>query len=402
MDNPENQNTLTPFESEKILEALRKGVVPIHHLQRFSVGRNFWLDSIKSDLDFVRQGASKVRFLSAPYGGGKTHFLSLVKEEALKNRYVVSYVELHSREAPMDRFEIIFPKIMRGIVVSEDNKGLEHIFETWVNSFHFYSQDEIEKNLREIASSLDFRAALRSYLDFAGTKSPDHQEYMRAILGWLGGSKLPSQLVVRTGIRNTISISNVSEIMGSFLQFIRSIGFAGLLLLLDEAEVVTSLTQSRKRAEANQNIRKMLDNADNYLGLYIIFATTPQFMEDPIRGARSYPALWERIKDVINLNLQRVNRRSIIIRLFPLGEKELQKLAERIIETHGKAYSWEAGKQFSEKAKDSYVQSFRQRSKQKLARHFIRVLVALLDTLEQMGDEIHLEKEIQNLTFEEL
>ncbi|GAG81724.1 unnamed protein product, partial [marine sediment metagenome] len=132
MDNPENQNTLTPFESEKILEALRKGVVPTHHLQRFSVGRNFWLDSIKSDLDFVRQGASKVRFLSAPYGGGKTHFLSLVKEEALKNRYVVSYVELHSREAPMDRFEIIFPKIMRGIVVSEDNKGLEHIFETWV------------------------------------------------------------------------------------------------------------------------------------------------------------------------------------------------------------------------------------------------------------------------------
>ncbi|HEC64997.1 MAG TPA: hypothetical protein ENI23_06880 [bacterium] len=402
MDDPDNQNTLTSFESEKILEALRKGVVPIHHLQRFSVGRNFWLDSIKSDLDFVRQGASKVRFLSAPYGGGKTHFLSLIKEEALKNRYVVSYVELHSREAPMDRFEIIFPKIMRGIVVSEDNKGLEHIFETWVNSFHFYSQDEIEKNLREIASSLDFRAALRSYLGFAGTKSPDHQEYMRAILGWLGGSKLPSQLVVRTGIRNTISISNVSEIMGSFLQFIRSIGFAGLLLLFDEAEVVTSLTQSRKRAEANQNIRKMLDNADNYLGLYIIFATTPQFMEDPTRGARSYPALWERIKDVINLNLQRLNRRSIIIPLLPLGEKELQKLAERIIETHGKAYNWEASKQFSEKAKDSYVQSFQQRDKQKLARHFIRVLVALLDTLEQMGDEIHLEKEIQNLTFEEL
>jgi len=401
MDNPENQNTLTPFESEKILEALRKGVVPIHHLQRFSVGRNFWLDSIKSDLDFVRQGASKVRFLSAPYGGGKTHFLSLVKEEALKNRYVVSYVELHSREAPMDRFEIIFPKIMRGIVVSEDNKGLEYIFETWVNSFHFYSQDEIEKNLREIASSLDFRAALRSYLDFAGTKSPDHQEYMRAILGWLGGSKLPSQLVVKTGIRNPISISNVSEIMGSFLQFIRSIGFAGLLLLLDETEVVTSLTQSRKRAEANQNIRKILDNADNYLGLYIIFATTPRFMEDPTKGARSYPALWERIKDVINLNLQRLNRRSIIIPLFSLGEKELKKLAEKIIEIHGKAYNWEASKQFSEKDKDSYVQLFQQRSKQKLARHFIRVLVALLDSLEQMGDEIDLDKEIQDLNFEE-
>ena len=401
MDNPKNQNTLTPFESEKILEALRKGVVPIHHLRRFSVGRKFWLDSIKLDLDFVRQGASKVRFLSAPYGGGKTHFLSLVKEKAFKNRYVVSYVELHSREAPMDRFEIIFPKIMRAIGVSEDDNGLEQVFETWVNSFHFYSQDEIEKNLRDIAPSLDFRAALRSYLDFAGTKSPDHQEYMRAILGWLGGSKLPSQLILKTGIRNPISISNVSEIMGSFLRFIRSIGFPGLLLLLDEAEAITSLTQSRKRAEAKQNIRKILDNADNYLGLYIIFATTPQFIEDPIRGARSYPALWERIKDVINLNLQRLNRRSIIIPLLSLEEKELKELAGTIIEIHGKAYNWEANKQFPEKAKDSYIQLFQDRSRQKLVRHFIRAFVALLDSLEQMGDEIDLDKEIQNLTFEE-
>jgi len=401
MDNSEKQNALTPFESEIILESLRKGVVPIHNLKRFSVGRQFWLDSITSDLDFVRQGASRVRFLSAPYGGGKTHFLCLVKEEALKKRYVVSYIELHSREAPMDRFEIIFPKIIRGIVTSEGNNGLEHIFETWVNSFHFYSQDEIEKNLRDIAPSLDFRAAVRSYLNFAGTKSLDHQEYMRAILGWLGGSKLPSQLAVKTGIRNTISISNVSEIMGSFLRFIRSIGFSGLLLLLDEAEAVTSLTQSRKRAEANQNIRKILDNADNYLGLYIIFATTPRFMEDPINGARSYPALWQRIKDVTNLNLQRLNRRSIIIPLLFLGERELRKLADIIIGIHGKAYNWEVSKQFTEKAKNSYIQSFQQRSSQKLVRPFIRSLVALLDILEQMGDEIDLDTEIQKLTFEE-
>lgn len=401
MDNLENQNTLTPFESEKILEALRKGVVPMDHLQRFSVGRKFWLDSIKSDLDFVCQGASKVRFLSAPYGGGKTHFLSLVKEKAFKSNYLVSYVELHSREAPMDRFEIIFPKIMRGIIASMDKNGLEHIFETWINSFHLYSQDEIQKYLRDVAPSLDFRAALRSYLDFAGTESPECQEYMRAILGWLGGSRLPSQLILKTGIRNPISISNVSEIMGSFLRFIRSIGFSGLVLLLDEAEAITSLTQSRKRAEANQNIRKILDNTDHHLGLYTIFATTPQFMKDPTKGARSYPALWERIKDVINLNLQHLSQRSIIIPLPSLKEEELKKLGETIIEIHGKAYGWEANKRFPEKVKNNYTQLFQLRSEQKLTRHFIRVLVALLDNLEQMSDKIDLDKEIQNITFKE-
>jgi len=98
---------LDPITAERIIEAFRQGAVPTEHLQLFCLGRERWLQSVRKDLDFVAKGGSKVRFLLAPYGGGKTHFLMLAKEIAASTNFLFSYVELNSREAPFDRFEII-------------------------------------------------------------------------------------------------------------------------------------------------------------------------------------------------------------------------------------------------------------------------------------------------------
>ena len=101
---------LSSFEAEKLLGALRTGTVPVHHLELATAGRQFWLEAFDEDLAFVSQGGSKIRFISAHYGGGKTHFLNRIKKKALGKNFLVSYVELNSREAPMDKFETIFPK----------------------------------------------------------------------------------------------------------------------------------------------------------------------------------------------------------------------------------------------------------------------------------------------------
>ena len=182
---------ISSFEAQRLLDALRVGTVPNEHLELFPTGREYWLDAIKEDLSFIKQGASKVRFVSAYYGGGKTHFLNLIKREALNQNFIVSYVELHSREAPMDKFEIIFPKVMRGMVTSESEHGLESIFEYWINNFEIYERKEIETKLKELSPSMDFRAALRSYLEFSGLDSPEAKDNLLTILGWLGGNKLP-------------------------------------------------------------------------------------------------------------------------------------------------------------------------------------------------------------------
>lgn len=390
---------LGAIDAEKIIESFRQGTVPMQHLELYSVGRERWLASVYRDLDFVERGGAKVRFLSAPYGGGKTHFLTLVKARALSANVLTSYVELHSREAPFDRFEVIFPKVMRGVTLP-DGYGVEHMLENWARQFPYYSSQEVEANLRQIAPSLDFRAALRACLQYANTDSPDHQMRMQGIVAWLQGYRITSELSKATGIRSNIAIGNVSEILGSFLRFVRASGYAGLVLLLDEAEAITSLAQSRKREEANQNIRKLLDNAEGHSGLYVLFATTPKFLTDPNNGAQSYPALWTRIKDVIGGGLQQVSSRSTVMTLPPFEQGALEDLASRIVDTHSRAYEWNASDYCDQAAVRKYVSVFLQRGDRRMVRSFIRSLVYILDVAEERREISVLEDTLDKLEFE--
>src|SRR5208283_4180910 len=205
MPNTVEQN-LSKFEAEKILDALRVGTVPIQHLELLTAGREPWLEAIAEDLLFVSQGASKIRFIAAEYGGGKTHFLNLLKKKAFTQNFLVSYVELHSREAPMDKFEVIFPKVMRGIETSNSEYGLEALFDHWVRHFTVYERQAIDDRLKAISPSLDFRAALRTYLEYSDLDSPESKDYLLTVLGWLGGHKLRQYFAAKTGIRNSISI----------------------------------------------------------------------------------------------------------------------------------------------------------------------------------------------------
>lgn len=390
---------LNAIEAEKIIESFRQGTVPIQHLEFYSVGRERWLASVYKDLDFVAQGGSKVRFLSAPYGGGKTHFLTLLKLRALSANFLVSYVELHSREAPFDRFEVIFPKVIRGVILPDGN-GIEHMLEDWARQFPYYTSQEVEANLRQIAPSLDFRAALRACLQYANTDSPDHRMRIEGIVAWLQGYRIMSELSRTTGIRSNVTIANVSEILGSFLRFVKASGYAGLVLLLDEAEAITSLTQSSKRNEANQNIRKLLDNADEHSGLYVLFSTTPRFLTDPNNGAESYPALWTRIKAVIGDGLQQASSRSTVMVLPPFEQATLEDLASRIVVTHSHAYEWNTSDYRDQNGARKYVSLFLQRSDPRMVRSFVRSLVYVLDVVEERRKKSVLEDMLDKLEFE--
>lgn len=389
---------LSPIDAQKILNSLQIGVVPNDNLDLLTVGRDFWLNAVKEDLNFIKVGSSKIRFVSANYGGGKTHFSMLVKQMALLENYLVSYVELNSRESPMDKFEVIFPKLMKGIVSPDNEQGLEYIFSNWYSKFNLYENIEIENVLRDLAPSLDFRAALRSYLEHASISTPESRELILSILGWIGGNKMNTRFSNITGIRNAITVANVSEIFGSFLRFIRYNGYNGLVVLLDEAEAVTSLSQSTRRNEANQNIRKLLDNADNHQGLYILFLTTPKFFDDPVKGAQSYTALWERIRSVVDINPKFQNKRSIIIPLIALEKPDLIKLSNTIIALHGLAYKWESYKSINDKLLKMFISKFLSETHESTTRLFIRELIQILDLAEQPL-EMSLLEIIENLDF---
>lgn len=390
------------FVAQQILESLRQGTVPKRYASQLMIGRTFWLDALDEDMDFVANGASKIRFLSAPYGGGKSHFFSAVEQIATEKHFLVANVELHSREAPLDRFEIIFPKIMRNLTCSPNTNILETIFNEWINSSQLYDRQKINQEVRAISQSLDFQAALRAFVERADSLGSEDDEIKQSVLGWLCGDSMSPTLRKYTRIRNKIAITNVSEIFGSFLRLVRHSGFSGVVILLDEAEAVTSLTQSRKRDEANQNIRKLLDNADCHEGLLIIFATTPSFLEDEKRGAKSYPALWDRIRTVVRTpkNTQ-PNKRTLIIELEPPGKRELREATNLVLRLHSVAYDWSANNLFPDELLDELMCKYLSISSEIVYRRFLRTLIGVLDALEQDQDNLKVDKLIEEIEFDE-
>ena len=196
---------LSQDKARSILEALRRGGVPKKYAEVLAVGREKWLKSVDDDLLFISEGGAKTRFVVAPYGGGKTHFLTLVNDKALSEKFVVSFVELQSREAPFDEFETIFNRIIRNIRTTDDF-GVQHIFDKWVNSFHYYKSKDIERELGDISPSLDFRNALRSYLEISSINTPESLRRKQDIIAWIQGDPLPRSVLKNIGIRNNITI----------------------------------------------------------------------------------------------------------------------------------------------------------------------------------------------------
>ena len=373
--------SLSTFDAQRLITSLRTGTVPAHHLRQLTVGREDLLDSLNEDLEFVSAGGSKVRLLAASYGGGKTHLLTLLRDEALANRFLVSYVELHSREAPFDKFEVLYSKVMQGLQSATAEAGVEEVLDVWVRTTRLYDLRALETALAAVTSSPDLRNAVKTYVTFAEGSGELHLQLRNGVLSWLYGARLPAAVAGKVGVRGPISITNVSDVFRSFLRLTRAVGFPGMVLLLDEAEAVTSLERSQRRNDANQNLRKLLDNTDNNEGLFVVFATTPRFLDDPDRGAKSYPALWDRIRPVLRPLAGVAESRGPVMQLRPLAGDQLVALAARVLVAYAKAYRWDHESDVDNAALSKYVKAFLSSQEPNSVRAFVRGWVTILDAI---------------------
>ncbi|MDI6734913.1 MAG: DUF2791 family P-loop domain-containing protein, partial [bacterium] len=124
-----NISTVSKDQAYRIISALRKGTPPEEGVDLYSVGREQLLSYFNDKLIEIKDyGVSDVKLVSADWGHGKSHFLDLLRDLALKHNFVVSKVELHSREAPFDQLPIVTQRIMANIATpTERRNGLESL-----------------------------------------------------------------------------------------------------------------------------------------------------------------------------------------------------------------------------------------------------------------------------------
>ena len=150
--------------------------------------------------------------------------------------------------------------------------------------------------LDKLSGGYDFARILTIY--YKGFIDGD-LDIQRKALRWISGEYgTRTEAKNDLGVREIIDDSNYYNYIKVMAQFVRQIGYAGLVINFDEAINLYKITHPQAREKNYETILNMFNDClqGNVEGLYITFAGTPEFLEDERRGLYSYGALRRRLE----------------------------------------------------------------------------------------------------------
>jgi hypothetical protein len=313
--------------ARRILNDLRTGKPPHEYVGTIHVGYERLLDYFGHKLDEIRTyGTSDVKFINADYGRGKSHFLDLIRLLAFERDFVVSRVELHRRDVPFDKLEIVIRKIIANMATAEfRDGGFEKLLRKWARDQHGKSERELAEMVDGL-SMPQLRYNLCQYVQ-AYNSDPPNQLRILQLLTWFRGEETPAR-----------TFPSVQAYLHDLTHFFRLIGYTGLVIMLDEAEAISSMTGGARGGVANENIRQIIDNTQGSEGFYFVFASTPTFFAAPPGGVvrpgdpvtiYSYSALRRRVENLLGL-MDPSSPDSVIVELPELTGEDFTTLAVKI------------------------------------------------------------------------
>jgi Protein of unknown function (DUF2791). len=184
---------------------------------------------------------------------------------------------------------------------------------------------------------------------------------------------------------------------------LKTIGYSGLVVLIDETEFTMHLQNKKLRDTAYNYIRDIYDECSlgNFQNTLFVFAGTPQFFDDPKLGVPSYQALSDRIEDTLDTSLK--DLRKPVIKLEGFTKDELIEIAGKLMIMHEEVFEWNGSDQISpvlESIVDLHEENAALTGGKVTPRMFVRSFISVLDTVQQNPNEFDTDKDILKV-FEE-
>ena len=214
---------------------------------------------IAEQLNNVRNGKSSFKFVIGDYGSGKTFFSTAVREMAYDKGFAVSSVVV-SQEAPLHKFEELYRKIMDGMRIPDNNKipAFTLILEEWLlniedknieiegidqegnkEQFEKEMNKRINEELQVVGSiAASFANAIRGF--YKAKYDGNHILYQGAI-AWLKGESIRPEIRKGLNVAGSVTRENSFEFFKALLHMIKSAGYHGLIIIIDEVETVQKL-----------------------------------------------------------------------------------------------------------------------------------------------------------------
>ena len=291
----------------QVSESLRKGIPPQRGVDLYSVGNEKLIEGIKK---FHLSGIGErgiIRFISGSWGAGKTHFFRLLREVAFQNNCLVSNVQLNVDDAALNKFERVFYAIIRNISTpsyfSESEtyeaapfgRVLQESLVYLATGIRGVSNESSYNDYVKARAALmvdhsidiDFKKMIQKYWEtfLPEFADPILQEQTRSeILQWFSGEGKVATYRKRFEVNKIVSKDNAKLMLQSLAGFVRLSGYKGLVILFDEAEQAYSIMRKSSLREAHNNLLSLINNINLLSGLFLIYATTQDFFNDPKHG----------------------------------------------------------------------------------------------------------------------
>jgi hypothetical protein len=325
------------------------GTPPEFGIEHFTVGLEPYLKVIEDEyLDgILKYNLSSFKLITGNYGGGKTHFLYTVRDLAFRHNYCVAYVSLNPTECPFDKLELVYKGIAANLIAPRPadastavwDKGIESVLRKWHDDQRKLHDrtDSLRKYLEVLPTteSTSFSNAVRGA--FASLLAEDGEGF-NDVVQWLKGEDVAKEVRVQHRISERIDKATAFRVLRSLIQWVHAIGYSGLILLFDEAERGMSISSSRDKRRALDNLRQLVDECGNSRlpGAMVFYAVPDENLL--LEGSGGvYEALKQRLRSAFN----ETNPVGVRINLEELGIEPaefLKRLGARLADLFEAAY----------------------------------------------------------------
>lgn len=344
-----------------ILQSLSGGVTPRTGLEHIAVGRKHEIEALLHDIeDIVADGGANFRIILGRYGSGKSFLGHLIRNYALQRNFVVMDADL----SPVRRLTgtkkqglNLYRELLTNAATKTrpDGGAFDALLERWISDvqqqvfrsdgltpadpgFSSAVEQRIHDTVRQMegmVNGFDFAQVISAY--WKGHQT-GNDERKAAAMRWLRGEYgTKTEAREALGVRVIIDDASWYDYIKLVAQFVKDIGYRGLIIFIDEAVNLYKISNTIAR---NNNYERLLSIFNDtmqgkaqYLG--VIVGATPQMVEDTRRGLFSYEALRTRLQES---RLSQAGLRDMsgpMIRLEALTNEETFVLLQRIREIHG-------------------------------------------------------------------
>jgi hypothetical protein len=391
-------------EAKHIFQCLRNGTVPSRGLDAFAVGIERHRNELKRMLVDVKGGSGDVKFLRGGYGCGKTFMANLVVQDAQREGFATSFVVVSDNDLHFHKFDELYRKVVSGLSTPACAQGaLGDVLDRWIGSIEegllglgvpdddpaFDSKvlaklDEQLVGLTGGRAPADMVRVVRKVFEL---KQDKRIQEASALVSWLSGSSnVAAGAKSLAQIKGDISSSDAMGYLRGILEIIKSAGYSGLVIVIDEAETILRM-KSDVRGKSLNAIRQIVDASGDYPGLFWVFTGTPTFFDDR-QGVKGVEALNSRIKYEEFNGVPSLRQPQLALKTF--DRDRLLKVGLRLRSLHPdlapEAIERRLPLALIEQLVDKVTQGFRG-DVGVVPRQFLRTFVNILDVLADDADQ---------------